>query len=73
MTGIVAVVMVFSIPIIAIVSHHFQAQTKVKAKMIENQLELEKLKNENYMLETERMRIDLEKQLKIEDHKEKFI
>ncbi|MFS0865040.1 hypothetical protein [Fredinandcohnia sp. 179-A 10B2 NHS] len=61
MTGLVAVVMVFSIPLAAIVTGHFQKQSKYKYKIIKEELELEKLKHENYLLETEKMRVELEK------------
>lgn len=60
MTGIVAVVMVFSIPLVAIITDHFQKQSKYKQKLIQEELELEKLKHENYLLETEKMRAELE-------------
>jgi competence protein ComGC len=60
MTGLVAVIMVFSIPIIAIVTNHFQTQSKIKHKTIKAELELEKLKHENYLIETEKMKLELE-------------
>ncbi|MEH7125617.1 hypothetical protein V7122_04475 [Bacillus sp. JJ1532] len=69
-TGTVAVVMVFSIPIIAIVTSHFQKQTKTKHKMIQDQIELEKLKQENYLIETQKMRLELE-QMQLEEYKNK--
>ncbi|MDN7229047.1 hypothetical protein QWY22_02335 [Planococcus liqunii] len=68
MTGLVAVVMVFSIPLVAIITSHFQTQTKLKNKMIESEIELEKLKHENFVIETQKMRLQLE-QLKLEDAK----
>lgn len=64
MTGLVAVVMIFSIPIIAIITNHFQNQSKNKHKMIKDELKLEKLKHDNYLIETEKMRLELE-QMKI--------
>lgn len=70
MTGTIAVIMVFSIPIVAIVTTHFQSQTKLKHKMIKDQLELEKLKHENFLIETQKMRIELE-QMVLEDPKDK--
>ena len=70
MTGLVAVIMVFSIPIIAIVTNHFQKQSKIKHKMIQDEIELEKLKHENYLIETQKMRIELEK-MTLEDPKDK--
>ena len=33
--------------------------------MIKDELELEKLKHENYLIETEKMRLELEQQLKL--------
>lgn len=60
MTGLVAVVMVFSIPLVAIITDHFQKQSKYRQKMLQEELELEKLKHENYLLETEKMRAELE-------------
>lgn len=63
MTGLVAVILFFSIPIIAIVTNHFQIQSKMKHKMIKDELKLEKLKQENYLIETEKMRLELEQRL----------
>ncbi|RNF39267.1 hypothetical protein [Planococcus salinus] len=68
MTGMVAVIMVFSIPLAAIITSHFQTQEKLKNKRIETELELEKLKHENYVIETQKMRLELE-QMKLEDAK----
>ena len=68
MTGLVAVIMVFSIPLVAIISDHLQTQTKLKHKMIESELELENLKHDNFVIETQKMRLELE-QLKLEDAK----
>lgn len=52
--------MIFSIPIIAIVTNHFQKQSKIKQEMVKDQIKLEKLKHENYLIETEKMRLQLE-------------
>jgi hypothetical protein len=71
MTGTIAVIMVFSIPIIAILTTHFQKQNKFKYKIIQGELELEKLKHQNYLIETERMRLELE-HMKIEEPKDKI-
>jgi hypothetical protein len=72
MTGIVTVIMIFSIPIIAILTGHFQSQNKIKHKMIQDQIELEKLKHENYLIETEKMKLELE-HMKLEQPKDKFM
>jgi len=61
MTGTIAVVMVFSIPIIAIVTSNFQKHKKMKSSMIKDEIELERLKHQNYLLETEKMRLELER------------
>lgn len=72
MTGIVSVIMIFSIPIIAILTDHFQSQNKIKHKMIQDQLELEKLKHENYLIETEKMKLELE-HMKLKQPNDKFM
>ncbi|MEH7480724.1 hypothetical protein V7157_06355 [Neobacillus drentensis] len=61
MTGTIAVIMVFGIPITAIITSHFQKQSKIKANMLKDELELEKLKHINYLAETEKMKLELEK------------
>lgn len=63
MTGLVAVILIFSIPILGIITGHLQAQSKMKLKMIEEELELERLKHENYLIETEKMRLELQQQI----------
>lgn len=68
MTGLVAVVMVFSIPLVAIVTEHFQKQSKIKRDMLKDELELEKLKHENYLIETQKLRLELE-HMQIKDSK----
>lgn len=72
MTGAIAIVMVFSIPIIAIVTDHFQKQSKIKHKMIQDELELERLKHQNYLIETQKMRIELE-QMQLAEQKDKKV
>lgn len=70
MTGTIAVIMIFAIPIVAILTGHFQQQTKLKSKLIQDQLELEKLKHENYLIETEKMKLELEK-MKLDEPRDK--
>ncbi|KQL19639.1 hypothetical protein ACFFHH_23715 [Cytobacillus solani] len=72
MTGAIAIVMVFSIPIIAIVTDHFQKQSKIKHKMIQDELELERLKHQNYLIETQKMRLELE-QMQLGEQKDKKV
>ncbi|MBL3642637.1 hypothetical protein [Peribacillus frigoritolerans] len=69
MFGIITVVMIFSIPIIAILTSHFEKQSKNKHKMLQVELELEKLKHENFLMETEKMRLELD-QMKIEQKRD---
>ncbi|EPD51414.1 hypothetical protein MHH33_16015 [Paenisporosarcina sp. FSL H8-0542] len=59
--GLIAVVMVFSIPLTAIILGHLRGNQKLRAKMLKDELELEKLKGENFIAETEKMRLELEK------------
>ncbi|WP_042350375.1 hypothetical protein [Bacillus massiliigorillae] len=61
MIGLVAVVLIFSIPIIAIVTSHFEKQAKLNREMLKDQIELEKLKQENFIMETEKLRLELDK------------
>lgn len=68
-TGTIAVIMIFSIPLIAIITDHFQKQTKVKQALLKDQIELEKLKHENFLLETDKMKIELEKMKLENNHK----
>lgn len=70
MTGVITVIMIFSIPIIAIITDHLQKQSKMKHKMILDQMELEKLKQENFLIETQKMRIELE-QMQLEDKRDR--
>lgn len=53
--------MIFSIPIVAIITEHMRSSAKIKGKFIQDQLELEKIKQENYLLETEKLKLELER------------
>lgn len=68
MIYLVAVIMIFSIPLAAIITSHLETQTKLKHKMIDSEVELERLKHENYVIETQKLRLELE-QMKLEDVK----
>jgi hypothetical protein len=61
MTGTITIIMVFSIPLVAIVTSHYQRVAKIKHNMIKDEIELERLKHENYLLETEKMKLELMK------------
>jgi regulator of protease activity HflC (stomatin/prohibitin superfamily) len=66
MIGMTAVIMIFLIPIIAIVTEHSKQKAKLKLDTVKEELKLEQLKNQNYLLETEKMRLELEK-MRLED------
>lgn len=68
--GIIAIVMIFSIPLTATITTHLRKQTAAKQRLIESQVELEKLKHENYIIETQKMRVELE-QMRLNDAKER--
>lgn len=68
MIYLVAVIMIFSIPLAAIITSHLETQTKLKHKMIESEVELERLKHDNFVIETQKLRLELE-QMKLEDAK----
>ena len=50
-----------AIPITAILTSHFQRQAKIKRDMLKEQLEVERLKQENFIAETEKLRLELKK------------
>lgn len=56
--GIVALVM--SVPIIETITKYKERTVKIKAEIIRDEIELEKLKQQNYIIETEKMKIELE-------------
>ncbi|MGE7762615.1 hypothetical protein [Peribacillus sp. NPDC097895] len=69
MLGTITVVMIFSIPILGILTSHFEKQSKTKHSMLKDELELEKIKHENFLLETEKMRLELD-QMKFDEKKD---
>ena len=66
MIGMTAVIMIFLIPIIAIVTEHSKQKARIKLDTVKEELRLEELKNQNYLLETEKMKLELEK-MSLED------
>ena len=60
MTGTIAVIMIFSIPLLGIITNHLKDNQKIKARMLKDEVELEKLKHNNFIIETEKMRLELE-------------
>lgn len=66
MTGLVAVIMVFSIPLVAIWTDYLTKKKEMHQRALETELELEKLKHDNYVIETQKLRLELE-QMKLDD------
>ena len=50
----------------AIITDFIIKKQKIQAEMLKDQIELEKVKHQNYLIETEKLRIDLER-LQLED------
>jgi len=69
MIGMTAVIMIFLIPIIAIVTEHSKQKSKIKLDTIKEEVRLEEIKNQNYLLETEKMKLQLE-QMSLEEAKQ---
>lgn len=57
--GIIAVSII--VPITKLVTDHKEKMAKIKGELVSNQIELEKLKQQNFVIETEKMKIELEK------------
>ena len=57
--GIVVVVM--CVPITAIITEHKRKIAKINIEITHEQIELEKLKQQNFIIETEKMKLELEK------------
>lgn len=62
MEDILVPMMVFAVPIVAILAGSYSSKLKHERKIIQDQITLEQLKHENYMIETEKMRLELEQQ-----------
>ncbi len=58
--GLVAVIMIFSIPLSAIWTTHLRKVHKMKGDFLKEEIELERLKYDNFLLETERLRLELQ-------------
>ena len=57
--GIVAVVM--CVPITAIITEHKRKIAKINIEFAQEQIKLEQLKQQNFVIETEKMKLELEK------------
>ena len=63
--GIIIVGLVMSVPITAIITDHQRRIVKIKGEFMRDEIELEKLKQQNFIMETEKMKIELE-QMKLD-------
>lgn len=63
---ILIVGIVFSVPITAIVTTHLRKSARIKYDILQQEIELEKVKQQNFLLETEKMKVELE-QMKLEN------
>ncbi|KAA0966946.1 hypothetical protein FQ087_01575 [Sporosarcina sp. ANT_H38] len=54
-----------SVPITAIITDHNRRVVKIKGEFMRDEIELEKLKQQNFIMETEKMKIELE-QMKLD-------
>ena len=61
--GIVAIVM--CVPITAILTDYKRKTMKFKADMVREEIELEKVRQQNFIIETEKMKLELE-QMKLD-------
>ena len=64
-TAVLIVAIVMSVPITAIITDHNRRVVKIKGEFMRDEIELEKLKQQNFIMETEKMKIELE-QMKLD-------
>ena len=71
--GLSAVILTFTIPLYAIYRGYNQSDDKMELKKMKEQRRLEEIKQENYLLENESMRIELDKIKKENERKHKAL
>lgn len=49
-----------AIPITAIITSYYSKQSKLKLEVLKQEIELEKVRNEGYVIETEKIRLEIE-------------
>jgi uncharacterized protein YfeS len=49
------------IAVTGMITEHLRKMAKIKTEAIRDEIELEKLKQQNYIIETEKMKLELEK------------
>ena len=66
MIEVIAIVgLVMSVPITAIITDHKRRIAKIKIESVREEIVLEKLKQQNFIIETEKMKLELE-QMKLD-------
>ena len=55
------VLLLIGVPITKLITSHLEERQRIKASVIKDQLELERIKNDNFIMETEKMRLELER------------
>lgn len=71
--GLAAVILTFTVPLYAIYRGYNQSDDKMELKKMKEQRRLEEIKQENYLLENESMRIELDKIKKENARKQKTL
>ncbi len=62
---ITIVALVMFVGVVSILTDHRQKIIKLKGEIVREEIELEKLKQQNYIIETEKMKLELE-QMKLD-------
>lgn len=60
MLGAIIVGLVMTVPITAIITEHRRKIFKIQREMLQDEIELEKIKQKNFIIETEKMKLELE-------------
>ena len=60
MEWIIIPALIFSVPVIRAITDHLEEKARIKASSVKDASELERLKQENSIIETEKMKIELE-------------
>lgn len=61
LTAIIIVGIVMTVPITAIITDHQRRLARIKADMMRDEIELEKIRQKSFIIETEKMKIELDK------------
>lgn len=60
LTATIIVGLVMTVPIVAIITEHKQKVVKIQHQILQEEIELEKIKQKNFIIETEKMKMELE-------------